>query len=36
MADADYYHPTNRGWEERLGARWRDLRAIIRGRRSGT
>jgi putative ATPase len=31
-ADADYYHPTGRGWEERLGARWRELRRIVRGR----
>jgi putative ATPase len=30
-ADADYYHPTGRGWEERLAARWRELRRIIRG-----
>ena len=31
LADADYYHPTGRGWEERLGPRWRELRGIIRG-----
>ncbi|WP_419177486.1 replication-associated recombination protein A [Serinicoccus chungangensis] len=31
LADADYYHPTGRGWEERLGPRWRELRRIIRG-----
>ncbi|GAA1182195.1 replication-associated recombination protein A [Ornithinimicrobium humiphilum] len=31
-ADVDYYHPTGRGWEERLGSRWRELRRIIRGR----
>ena len=31
-ADVDYYRPTTRGWEERLGARWRELRRIIRGR----
>ncbi len=31
-ADVDYYHPTGRGWEERLGARWRELRRIVRGR----
>lgn len=31
-ADADYYQPTPRGWEERLGARWRELRRIVRGR----
>ncbi|WP_131105014.1 replication-associated recombination protein A [Ornithinimicrobium sufpigmenti] len=30
--DADYYHPTGRGWEERLGSRWKELRKIIRGR----
>ncbi|RIK09868.1 MAG: AAA family ATPase [Acidobacteria bacterium] len=30
--DADYYHPTGRGWEERLGERWRELRRIVRGR----
>jgi putative ATPase len=32
LRDADYYHPTNRGWEERLGPRWRELRAVVRGR----
>lgn len=32
LDSADYYHPTNRGWEERLGARWAQLRAVIRGR----
>ncbi|GAA4887536.1 replication-associated recombination protein A [Serinicoccus chungangensis] len=32
LADADYYQPTTRGWEERLGPRWRELRRIIRGR----
>src|SRR5690606_5529785 len=31
LVDADYYQPTARGWEERLGPRWRELRAIIRG-----
>ncbi|WP_298749715.1 replication-associated recombination protein A [uncultured Serinicoccus sp.] len=31
LADADYYQPTTRGWEERLGPRWRELRRIIRG-----
>jgi putative ATPase len=31
LVDADYYHPTDRGWEERLGPRWRQLRGIIRG-----
>ncbi len=32
LVDADYYRPTARGWEERLGPRWRELRAVIRGR----
>jgi putative ATPase len=32
LVDADYYQPTSRGWEERLGPRWRELRALIRGR----
>ncbi len=31
-ADVDYYHPTGRGWEERLAGRWRELRRIVRGR----
>ncbi|SOC54642.1 Recombination protein MgsA [Ornithinimicrobium cerasi] len=31
-ADVDYYRPTGRGWEERLGSRWQELRRIIRGR----
>lgn len=31
LREADYYHPTGRGWEERLGPRWRELRRIIRG-----
>ncbi len=31
LRDADYYHPTGRGWEERLGPRWRELRAVVRG-----
>nr|WP_237565290.1 replication-associated recombination protein A [Ornithinimicrobium cavernae] len=35
LVDAEYYRPTDRGWEERLGPRWRELRAIIRGTRSG-
>src|SRR5690606_18572 len=30
LVEADYYHPTGRGWEERLGARWRELRGIVR------
>src|SRR6476469_569925 len=29
---ADYYHPTDRGFEERLGPRWTWLRDRIRGR----
>lgn len=35
LVDADYYHPTGRGWEERLGPRWQELRGIIRGDRPG-
>ena len=31
LTDADYYQPTGRGWEERLGPRWAELRGIIRG-----
>jgi len=31
LQDADYYRPTDRGWEERLGPRWEQLRRIIRG-----
>ncbi|MDO5739473.1 MAG: replication-associated recombination protein A [Ornithinimicrobium sp.] len=30
--DVDYYRPSGRGWEERLGSRWAELRRIIRGR----
>ena len=30
--DANYYHPTDRGFEERLGPRWKWLRDRIRGR----
>ncbi|MFK5635955.1 replication-associated recombination protein A [Ornithinimicrobium sp. LYQ103] len=30
--DVDYYRPTGRGWEERLGGRWAELRRIVRGR----
>ena len=30
--DADYYHPTDRGFEERLAPRWKWLRDRIRGR----
>ncbi|MDO5663328.1 MAG: replication-associated recombination protein A, partial [Brachybacterium sp.] len=33
-ADVDYYHPTGRGWEERILDRWAELRRIIRGRRA--
>ncbi|MGZ4601742.1 MAG: replication-associated recombination protein A [Oryzihumus sp.] len=29
---ADYYHPTERGWEQTLSARWAQLRRHIRGR----
>jgi len=29
---ADYYRPTERGWEQTLSARWRQLRQHIRGR----
>ena len=29
--DADFYHPTGRGWEERLKTRWTELRRVIRG-----
>ncbi|NYJ74442.1 replication-associated recombination protein A [Allobranchiibius huperziae] len=31
LGKADYYHPTGRGWETSLGARWEALRAVIRG-----
>ncbi len=31
--EADYYHPTDRGWEERLGPRWAAIRPVIRGQR---
>lgn len=31
LVDADYYRPTDRGWEQKLGPRWQSLRAIIRG-----
>ncbi|MEO8850799.1 MAG: replication-associated recombination protein A [Allobranchiibius sp.] len=31
LAKADYYHPTGRGWEASLGARWEMLRKTIRG-----
>ena len=32
LHDADYYHPTGRGWEERLVGRWEKLRSTIRSR----
>jgi len=32
LLDADYYHPTDRGWEQKLGPRWKALRDVIRGR----
>jgi putative ATPase len=35
LVEADYYHPTGRGWEERLGPRWRELRGIVRGHDTG-
>ncbi|WP_256839926.1 replication-associated recombination protein A [Ornithinimicrobium faecis] len=35
LVEAEYYRPSDRGWEERLGPRWRELRAIIRGTRPG-
>ena len=31
LLDADYYHPTDRGFEERLKPRWAWLRSVIRG-----
>nr|WP_246336389.1 replication-associated recombination protein A [Flexivirga oryzae] len=31
LLDADYYHPTDRGWEQNLGPRWKSLRDVIRG-----
>jgi putative ATPase len=31
LAGAGYYRPTDRGWEERLGPRWEQLRRTIRG-----
>ena len=35
LADAAYYRPTDRGWEERLGPRWEQLRRTIRGQGGG-
>ncbi|WP_145226565.1 replication-associated recombination protein A [Rudaeicoccus suwonensis] len=31
LLDADYYHPTDRGWEHTLGPRWRMVRSIVKG-----
>ncbi|AKU16701.1 replication-associated recombination protein A [Luteipulveratus mongoliensis] len=31
LIDADYYQPTDRGWESNLGPRWQQLRSTIRG-----
>nr|WP_245934220.1 replication-associated recombination protein A [Branchiibius hedensis] len=31
VADADYYQPTDRGWENTLGPRWRNNRRRIHG-----
>lgn len=31
LSDADYYRPSNRGFEERLATRWQWLRSVIRG-----
>lgn len=31
VADADYYQPTDRGWENSLGPRWRNNRRRIHG-----
>lgn len=31
LVDADYYRPTDRGWEQNLGPRWLSLRSVIRG-----
>ena len=32
VGEADYYHPSDRGWESTLGSRWASLRETIRGR----
>lgn len=29
LGEADYYHPTDRGWEERIGPRWAAIRRTI-------
>lgn len=31
LTKADYYHPSGRGWEASLGARWESLRKTIHG-----
>nr|WP_245988751.1 replication-associated recombination protein A [Flexivirga caeni] len=31
LLDADYYQPTDRGWEQSLGPRWQSVRSVIRG-----
>ncbi len=36
LLEADYYHPTDRGFEERLRPRWAWLRSMIRGGRSAS
>jgi putative ATPase len=33
LIDADYYQPTDRGWEQNLGPRWQSLRSVIRDSR---
>ena len=30
ISEADYYHPSDRGWEATLGQRWATLRSTIR------
>lgn len=35
LVDADYYQPTDRGWEQNLRPRWQSLRSVIRGRGDG-
>jgi putative ATPase len=35
QGQTDYYRPTGRGFEERLGARWEWLKGLIRGRTDG-
>jgi putative ATPase len=31
LIDADYYQPTDRGWEQSLRPRWQSLRSVVRG-----